>query len=69
MTIYYKYRQYEQIILQNLKITITGQQPFYWLEYKSQFCIYLSLNTNTGTYIHGRYRLMYDVYSIYKFTR
>ena len=38
---------------------ITGEKQFYWLEYKSQFCIYLSINTNTGMYIQGRRRLMY----------
>jgi hypothetical protein len=48
---------------------ITGQKRFDWLEYKSQFSIYLSLSTNTGTYIQGLCCLMHDVYSIYKFTR
>jgi len=30
---------------------ITWQKRFYWLEYKSQCCIYLSLSTNTGRYL------------------
>jgi hypothetical protein len=55
--------------MKNNIINIEGQKGFYWLEYKSQYCIHLSLSTNTGTYIQGRCRLMYDVYSIYKFTR
>jgi len=41
---------------------ITWQKQFYWLEYKSQLCIYLSLNTNTGTYIQDRCLLMYIQY-------
>jgi hypothetical protein len=31
-----------------IEANITRQTRFYWLEYISQFCIYLSLNTNTG---------------------
>ena len=51
MTIYYKYSLYErmQIVLKKLKRTITGQKRFYWLDYKSQFCVHLSLSTSTGT--------------------
>jgi hypothetical protein len=42
-------------------INISNYNILHWLEYQSQFCIYmyLTLNTNTGTYIQSRRCLMY----------
>jgi hypothetical protein len=45
---------------------ITGQKQFYWLEYKSQFCIILIFKHKYGN-VYTR-SLSSDVYSIYKFS-
>jgi hypothetical protein len=45
---------------------ITGQKPFYWLEYKSQFCIIFIFKHKYGN-VYTR-SLSSDGYSIYKFS-
>ena len=45
---------------------ITGQKQFYWLEYKSQFCIIYIFKHKYGN-VYTR-SLSSDVYSIYKFS-
>jgi hypothetical protein len=45
---------------------ITGQKQFYWLEYKSQFCIIFIFKHKYGN-VYTR-SLSSDVYSIYKFS-
>ena len=45
---------------------ITGQKQFYWLEYKSRFCIIFIFKHKYGN-VYTR-SLSSDVCSIYKFT-
>ena len=39
-------------IFAKIENNITGQKQFYWLQYKSQFCINLSLNTKNICYVN-----------------
>ena len=39
-------------IIAKIEDNITGQKQFYWLQYKSQFCINLSLSTKNICYVN-----------------